>query len=132
MIIACYLAQQKRIDKFPPNIAGNIRKSLAKIFPQLQTVRIDYAWGGTLAITRNRLPHFVRIRGNILSSSGYSGQGVAMGTLAGKILAEAISGQAEKFDIMAKVSPPDLPGGMTLRAPLMRLAMLWFGLKDKL
>ena len=118
-------------NKFPQDIAGNIRKPLGKIFPQLQSVRFDYAWGGTLAITRNRLPHFARLRGNILSSSGYSGQGVAMGTLAGKIMAEAISGQAEKFDIMAQIAPPDFPGGTAWRTPFMRLAMLWYGLKDK-
>jgi gamma-glutamylputrescine oxidase len=118
--------------RFPKNIAEKVRKPLAEIFPQLADVRIDHAWGGTLGITMNRLPHFERYAGNILSMSGFSGQGVALGTLSGQIIAEAIAGQAERFDMMASVPTPKFPGGLALRQPLLVLAMLWFSLRDKL
>ena len=118
--------------KFPKDIGTQVRKPLAEIFPQLANVPLDYAWGGTLAITMNRMPHFARYAGNILSFSGYSGHGVAMGTLAGQIAAEAISGQAERFDVMANVPTPKFPGGQSFRQPLLALAMLWYALRDKL
>ena len=118
--------------KFPSDIAGAVRKPLTEIFPQLKDVEIDHAWGGTLGITMNRMPHFERMGGNILTMSGFSGMGVALATLSGQIAADAIAGQAERFDVMAKVPTLKFPGGPSLRSPLLVLAMLWYSLRDKL
>ena len=82
---------------------------------QLRDVRIDYAWGGTLAITMNRLPCFTRVAPNVLSASGYSGHGVAMATLAGKLLAEAAQGESPDFDLLASLAPDAFPGSGALR-----------------
>jgi gamma-glutamylputrescine oxidase len=105
---------------------------MIEIFPQLKDTRIDHAWGGTLGITMNRMPHYERISGNILSLSGFSGSGVALATLSGQIAAETIAGQAERFDVMAKVPTKTFPGGPKFRSPLLVLAMLWFSLRDRL
>ncbi|MEZ5750986.1 MAG: FAD-binding oxidoreductase [Paracoccaceae bacterium] len=118
--------------RFPRDIAAKVRKPLAEIFPQLADIEITHAWGGTLGIAFNRMPHFARLSGNVLSASGYSGHGVAMATLGGKLLAEAVAGQAERFDVMATVPSPSFPGGASLRWPLMVLAMVWFSLRDRL
>lgn len=118
--------------RFPGDIAAVVRKPMLNIFPQLRDVPIDFAWGGTLGITMNRMPHFARLRGNILSASGYSGHGVAMATLGGKLAACAIAGQAEKFDLMASVPTPRFPGGAIMRWPMLVLAMAWFSLRDRL
>ncbi|PPB81863.1 gamma-glutamylputrescine oxidase [Albidovulum inexpectatum] len=118
--------------RFPRDIAALVRRPMLEIFPQLKNVRITHAWGGTLGITMNRMPHFARIRGNILSASGYSGHGVAMATMGGRLLAEAIAGQAERFDVMASVPSRPFPGGTSLRWPLLVLAMVWFSLRDRL
>ncbi|MGC9368045.1 MAG: NAD(P)/FAD-dependent oxidoreductase [Paracoccaceae bacterium] len=118
--------------RFPRDIAAKVRRPMLEIFPQLADTRIDYAWGGTLAITMNRMPHFERLAGNILSLSGYSGHGLAMATLAGQVASEAIAGQAERFDLMARVPTPRFPGGAALRSPLLVLAMIWFSLRDRL
>lgn len=115
-----------------PDISRTVRKPMLEVFPQLADTRIDYAWGGTLAITMNRLPCFMRVAPHILSASGYSGHGVALATLAGRIMAEAIAGQAERFDLMAKLPMPTFPGGHGLRSPLLALAMTWFSLRDRL
>lgn len=80
----------------------------------------------------NRLPHLTRFDGNILSASGYSGHGVAMATMAGALAAEAMAGQAERFDILASVPTPRFPGGAALRSPLLAAAMLWYALRDRL
>lgn len=118
--------------RFPKDIAEKVRKPMSLIYPQLKDIKIDYAWGGTLAITMNRMPHFERLAGNVLSLSGYSGHGLAMATLAGQIAADAIAGQAERFDLMASVPNPRFPGGAALRTPVLALAMLYYSLRDKL
>jgi gamma-glutamylputrescine oxidase len=105
---------------------------MLKIYPQLENVRIDYGWGGTLGITLNRLPHVVRIEPNILSASGYSGHGLGMATLCGKLVAEAIAGSSIRFDMMRSIPEAPFPGGSRMRRPLLTLAMLYYSLRDKL
>lgn len=118
--------------RFPKDIAATVRRPMARIFPQLKDVKIDYAWGGTLGITMNRMPHFERLSSKVLSVSGYSGHGVAMATLGGKLAAETVQSRAERFDIFAKVPSQRFPGGPRLRSPLLALAMIWYALRDKL
>ncbi|WP_424990015.1 NAD(P)/FAD-dependent oxidoreductase [Fluviibacterium sp. S390] len=118
--------------RFPRDIAALVRKPMLEIYPQLADARITYAWGGTLAITRSRLPHFHRPERNVLSASGYSGHGVALATLAGQILAETVAGTEERFDLMARLPTPAFPGGPAMRSPLLALAMTWFSLRDRL
>lgn len=115
-----------------PDIIKTVRKPMLEVFPQLADTPISHAWGGTLAITMTRLPCFQRVAPNILSASGYSGHGVALATLAGKIMADAVAGQAERFDLMAGVSLPSFPGGRALRSPLLALAMTWYAMRDRL
>ncbi|GJL83110.1 MAG: gamma-glutamylputrescine oxidase [marine bacterium B5-7] len=117
--------------RFPADIKQFVRPHMLKIYPQLADTQIDYGWGGTLAITRKRLPHFERLAGNILSISGYSGSGVALATGAGAIAAEAIDGVATRFDVMNKLPTPKFPGGSRWRSPLLVLAMIWFSLRDR-
>lgn len=115
-----------------PDIVKTVRKPMLEVFPQLKDTRIDYSWGGTLAITMTRLPCFMRLAPNIISASGYSGHGVALATMAGKVMAAAIAGQSEQFDAMARVRLPSFPGGRALRTPVLVLAMTWFALRDRL
>ncbi|GHD99975.1 oxidoreductase [Defluviimonas sp. 20V17] len=118
--------------RFPRDIAATVRGPMIDVYPQLRDLRIDYAWGGTLGITRTRLPCFYRRDRTILSASGYSGHGVALATIAGKILAETVAGQAGDFDLMARLPMPAFPGGQMLRYPLLVLAMSWFALRDRI
>ena len=115
-----------------PDILKAVRGPMLQVYPDLADVKIDYAWGGTLAITMNRMPCFARPAPGIFSASGYSGHGVAMATLAGKLMAEAIAGTAERFDLMASLPQPRFPGGGALRWPLLVLAMTWYSMRDRL
>lgn len=114
------------------NVGEIVRPHIERVFPQLKGVRIDHAWGGRLAITLPRLPHLGRLAPNAYFAQGYSGQGVAIATLAGKLLAEAIQGQASRFDVYASLRIPELPGGTLLRKPLLALALTWYALRDRL
>jgi len=118
--------------RFPSDIAALVRKPMLEIYPQLSDARIDYAWGGTLAITTTRMPHFTRPRQRFWSASGFSGHGLALATMAGKIIAEAIAGEAGRFDLMESLRKPPFPGGSALRSPLLVLAMTWYALRDRL
>ena len=117
--------------KFPKNIEEKVKQAMVDIYPQLSHVKLDYSWGGTLAVTMNRLPDFRRVTPNIYSASGYSGQGVAMATMAGRVITDLIRGQAEKFDILSDLPVQKFPGGTMFRWPLMVLAMLWYSTRDK-
>ena len=118
--------------RFPRDIAGVVRPRMLGIFPQLAGVAIDYAWGGTLAITVDRMPALRRVGTNVYSAGGYSGHGVAMAVLAGKLMAEAVRGTMERFDVFAALPQPGFPGGATFRWPLLVLAMSWYALRDRL
>ena len=117
--------------RFPKDISGKVRTAMQDIYPQLSDIKIEYSWGGTLAVTMSRLPDFRRVSPNIYSASGYSGQGVAMATMAGRVMSDLIRGHSERFDILSNLPTPMFPGGVTFRWPLMALAMLWYSMKDK-
>jgi gamma-glutamylputrescine oxidase len=114
------------------NVAEIVRPHIERVFPQLKGVAIDHAWGGRLAITMPRLPHLGRLTPNAYFGQGYSGQGVAIATLAGKLIAEAITGQAARLDVYASLNIPALPGGTLFRKPLLALALTWYALRDRL
>jgi len=95
-------------------------------------VKIDYAWGGYVDITMSRAPDFGRIAPNVYYLQGFSGHGIALTGLAGQLVAETVAGQAERFDLFARLQHRDFPGGRALRMPALVLAMLWFRLKDLL
>jgi gamma-glutamylputrescine oxidase len=115
----------------PRDIAAFVRPFMARVFPQLANRRIDHAWGGKISVTTTRMPDFGR-SGNVFHAHGYSGMGVVLTTLAGKLLAEAMAGTAERFDLFGQVAPPPFPGGTRLRYPLYVLGMLWYALRDRL
>ena len=118
--------------RFPNDIKASVRKPMLKIYPQLKDIRLDYAWGGTLGITMNRMPHFADLGNNIISMSGYSGHGVAMATYAGRILSETLSGDRRQFELLRDIPTASFPGGIMLRSPLLVLAMLWYSLRDNI
>jgi gamma-glutamylputrescine oxidase len=118
--------------RFPSDIAGFVRPHLLKVFPQLRAVRIDYAWGGTLAITPTRMPFIREIEPGFYNASGFSGLGVVLAPYAGKIVAEAIAGERSAFEAFARVPVPRFPGGPALRWPTLVAAMSLYALRDRL
>ena len=108
------------------------RRHMLRLFPQLAGARIDHAWGGTLAITRTRMPGVGRLAGDLYYAQGFSGHGVALTTLAGKLVAEAVAGTLERFDAFARLPQPAFPGGALLRRPLVALGLALYALRDRL
>jgi gamma-glutamylputrescine oxidase len=116
----------------PRNLIEKIRASMLAVFPQLADLGIDHAWGGFVDITMNKAPDFGRIGSNIYYLQGFSGHGLALTGMAGKLAAEAIAGQAERFDLFARIGHHAFPGGTLLRTPALVLGMLYYRLRDKL
>ena len=116
----------------PPGVGRTLRRTMLRFFPQLADIGVDYAWGGDVAITRNRIPHFGWLGPRILFAQGFSGHGVALTGLAGRLMAEAIAGSAERFDVFARYPHHPFAGGRLLRLPALVLAMAWFRLRDLL
>ena len=116
----------------PPNITNQLQAHMLATFPQLKDIKIDYTWGGFVDISMNRAPDFGRVAPNIYYLQGFSGHGVALTGMAGKLVAEAISGQATRFDVFASIKHHDFFGGKLLRTPALVLGMAWYQLKEKL
>lgn len=116
----------------PSKIESIITPNMLKTFPQLKGVKVDYAWTGNFLLTLMRLPQFGRIDGNIYYAQGYSGHGVTSSHLAGKVLSDAIKGQAERFDVVAKLPQYPFPGGRAFRIPYTALGAWYYDLRDKL
>ncbi|MBS1269168.1 MAG: Gamma-glutamylputrescine oxidoreductase [Gammaproteobacteria bacterium] len=116
----------------PPNLPLALKRRMLNVFPQLRDVGMDYTWGGYVAITRNRAPDLGRLDDNIFYAQGFSGHGIALTGLAGKLIAEAVSGTAERFDVFTRIPHRNFPGGTLLRTPALVLAMFWYRLRDLL
>lgn len=116
----------------PANIEAIIRPKLLKTFPQLAKVKIEYAWTGNFLLTLSRLPQVGRIGDNIYYSQGCSGHGVTYTHLAGKVLAEALRGQAERFDAFASLPHYPFPGGRLFQAQFSALGAWYYSLRDRL
>jgi gamma-glutamylputrescine oxidase len=111
---------------------GATRARMLTVFPQLQDVRIEYAWGGEVDITMNRAPHFGRLAPNVYFLQGFSGHGIGLTGIAGKLVAQTIGGTAGRFDVFARIPHRSFPGGAALRRPALVLAMLWYRIRDLL
>jgi gamma-glutamylputrescine oxidase len=120
--------------KFPKqaDITSMVRRHMLRVFPQLESTRIEYAWGGTLAITTSRLPFVREVEPGLFNASGFSGQGIVVAPFAGKALADAIGGDRRVFDLLRQFPVSRFPGGKYLRWPVLVAAMSWFALRDHL
>ncbi|WP_313512397.1 FAD-binding oxidoreductase [Pseudomonas sp.] len=115
----------------PADIEAIIRPKMLKTFPQLKDVKIDFAWTGNFLLTLSRLPQVGRLGDNIYYSQGCSGHGVTYTHLAGKVLAEALRGQAERFDAFAGLPHYPFPGGRLLQVPFSALGAWYYTLRDR-
>ena len=119
-------------SRLPADPGPLVRRCMLRIFPQLADVHVNHVWGGTLAITRSRMPSIGRLGGGLYYGQGYSGHGVALATLGGALIAEAIAGTLERFDVFARLPQPPFPGSKFLRWPTLALALAYGALRDRL
>lgn len=122
---------EKYVQTPPVDIAAFVRRHMVAVFPSLASAPIDYAWGGAVGVTMNRLPHIGR-DGNVFYAHGFSGHGALITTLAGELLAEAAVGTLERFDVLAGLPHRAFPGGKWLARPLATLGLLWYAMRDRL
>jgi gamma-glutamylputrescine oxidase len=105
-------------------------------FPQLASAKVEYAWGGFVDISMNRAPDFGRLppaggyAANVYYLQGFSGHGLALTGLAGRLVAEAIAGDASRLDVFARIKHRPFPGGKLLRTPALVLGMAWYRMRD--
>jgi gamma-glutamylputrescine oxidase len=116
----------------PRDLIGRIRSSMLQVFPQLSDLDVPYAWGGFVDITMNQAPDFGRLGANVYYLQGFSGHGLALAGMAGKLVALAVAGQAERFDLFARIRHHAFPGGALMRTPALVLGMLYYRLRDAL
>ncbi len=116
----------------PRRLAESMRRRMLRVFPDLRDVRVARAWGGYLDITMSRAPDFGRLSDNVYYLQGFSGHGLVLAGLGGKLVAEAIAASAERFDVFTRIPHRDFPGGPLFRRPSLVLAMLYYRLRDLL
>lgn len=115
----------------PSDLHGFIRPRMLRVFPQLEDVKLEHVWGGWIGITVNRMPHLGRLGPSTVFAQGFSGHGVSLSNMSGKLMAEAIMGQAGRFDVLTRFKTPIFPGGR-FRTPLLTLGMFWYRMRDAL
>ena len=124
-----------RVRHFGDDVAF-IRKRLGdkmrRVYPQLEKQKIAYAWTGCIGVTLNRVPQLGRLEPNVFFSQGYSGHGVNVTHLAGQIMADAVAGTMERFDVFASIPPLVVPGSRALRRPLTELGLMYYKMRDKM
>ncbi len=114
----------------PPDLVDHVRRRMLAVFPQLADLAVPYSWGGFVDITINHAPDFGRLRSNIYYLQGFSGHGLALAGMAGRIVAEAIAGQAERFDLLSRIRHFPFPRGAWIRKPAVALGVLYYRLRD--
>lgn len=114
----------------PVNLQDIMVRRMWEVFPALRKVPIDFVWGGFCDISMNRAPDFGRLGDNLYYMQGFSGHGLALTGLAGRVVAQAVAGQAERFDVFARLQHRKFPGGPLLRTPSLVLGMLYHRLRD--
>ncbi|CAN5300777.1 FAD-binding oxidoreductase [soil metagenome] len=124
----------------PRNLASSMQRRMAHTFPQLRNTKVEFEWGGFVDISMNRAPDFGRlpdagaakVYSNVYYLQGFSGHGLALTGLAGRLVAEAIAGDAERFDTFARIRHRPFPGGKLLRMPALVAGMAYYRLRDML
>ena len=119
--------------KFPDRarIEAKVRENLSRVYNDLSDVRFKHAWGGTLAVTATRLPYLAEVAPGVYSAGGYSGHGLALSSMSGKLCVEAMQGDRSRFDLMAGLPVPALPGGRMLGGWMAQAGMLWGATRDR-
>jgi len=119
----------------PINLAASMGRRMRDTFPAMRGVGVEFAWGGFVDISMNRAPDFGRLPAlgdRVYYLQGFSGHGLALTGMAGKLVAEAIAGDASRFDTFARLKHRPFPGGKALRTPALVLGMAYYRLKDML
>ncbi|OGT57145.1 MAG: FAD-dependent oxidoreductase [Gammaproteobacteria bacterium RIFCSPHIGHO2_12_FULL_63_22] len=116
----------------PPNLRRTLQRRMTRVFPQLADAKMDTVWGGYVDISMNRAPHWGRLGSNVYFAQGFSGHGIAATGLAGRVIGEAIRGQASRLDAFSRIGHRPFPGGRVFRTPMLVAAMAWFKLRDAL
>ncbi|AYG65241.1 MULTISPECIES: FAD-binding oxidoreductase [unclassified Rhizobium] len=115
----------------PRDITQHIRRQITEIYPDLNDIKIDYAWGGSVGITMPRQPFVREVMPGVTSIGGYSGHGVMLSNYCGKLYAKTVLGNADELHLFKELNIPSFPGGARMRAPLLFLALSWFALRDR-
>lgn len=115
----------------PSDVIRKLRPAMLRVFPELEDVRIDYAWSGNFALSFTRMPQMGKLNDHTFFAHGYSGHGVTGSHLFGRILAEAIDGQPDRYDVFANLKWIPFPGGRKLRAPYSTLGSWWYAMRDR-
>ncbi len=114
----------------PTDLVKKMRPKMLKVFPQLSDVKIEYQWGGYLSVGLNRIPQVGRLDARTYYTQAYAGHGVAPSHSAGRMIADAITGNDEKLRVMEQVKHRPFPGGRLLRKPILATGMAFERFKE--
>jgi len=114
------------------NVAQTLMPSLVETFPALANTKIDHAWTGTAGIVMNRIPLVGQFDRNVYYAQGYSGHGIATSHIMGEVLAEALTGTLERFDVFAGFDHQRVPGAQLFGSGMLALGMWYYQFKEKL
>ena len=116
----------------PRDLEGTLRRKMAKVFPALEGIGIDYGWSGQMGIGLNRMPQLGHLSDKVSYIQAYSGHRVSPTHMMARITAEMIDGAPKRFDIFANINHWPFPGGKWFRRPALAVGMSYFKILDEL
>lgn len=86
----------------PEQLKQLIKSDILQIYPALADIDIDIAWTGLMAYARHRMPYIGQIKPNVWACSAFGGHGMNTAPIGGKLIAEAIVGKSQRYEIFDK------------------------------
>lgn len=113
------------------NLTADMYRKMLNVFPQLDGVKIDYTWKGPCAMTLNANPYIGQVTSHIYFANGFSGHGVALTGVAGRVVSEAILGNDERLKVFGEIPVPTVPGGKLLKSIAVKIGTMYYRFLDK-
>ncbi len=114
----------------PSDIPQAMKANIARAFPSLKNVKMQYGWGCHIDITMRRMPDWGRRGNRVFWAQGFCGHGLVPTRVAANLVTEAMMGQADRLDAFAGIVNPPFPGGEFLGGLSQALGMSWYRIRD--
>ena len=82
-------------------VVRELRREMTTTYPQLAGLRTELAWSGLMSYARHRMPQIGELQPGVWHCTAFGGHGLNTTAIGGKVVAEAILGQSDRYRLFA-------------------------------